>query len=130
MTNEKAIATTREALMAQLLQDVDGLIQRFEAADTSIAGRIEKATREASTSALGATRADLGRFLAQEGSSLLQGARDASRVINQQLVANATEVFASNAAVIGKGRFYMAFLVFCSLFSGVAASVSTVLLMR
>ncbi len=41
------VSTAREALMAELLQDVDAIVRRFEQADEALSGKIEKATTDA-----------------------------------------------------------------------------------
>lgn len=76
--SEKPLATTREALMAELLIDVDRLLNRIGELDQNLGDTIEKATKEASSKGFLAASLQIKRltedleFKIQDATALIQ----------------------------------------------------------
>ena len=79
------VSTAREALMAELLQDADLLVRRFEQVDESIAQRIEKAAGDAAGKAFLAFKLNLEASIEKDADKLLQAGRHAAAQIGNQL---------------------------------------------
>jgi len=79
------VSTAREALMAELLQDADLLVRRFEQVDQSIAERIEKASGDAAGKAFLAFKLNFESAVERDVDKLLQAGRYAAAQIGNQL---------------------------------------------
>lgn len=79
------VSTAREALMAELLQDADLLVRRFEQVDQSIAERIEKASGDAAGKAFLAFKLNFESAVEKDVDKLLQAGRYAAAQIGNQL---------------------------------------------
>ena len=101
MSQEDFIATGREALMAELLKDVDALLKRLEAVDASIAGKIDQATRDASGSALLATKLSFVSMVDEQERKLMQAGRHAAAMIGNELNRHAEQLTAASAQLAG-----------------------------
>lgn len=105
------VSTAREALMAELLEDVDRLLQRFEQLDEALAGKIEKATADAAGKAFLAAKLNLESVIDKNADKLIAAGRQAAAQIGNQLNSGAAQLLAANAALERKARRYMALLV-------------------
>ncbi|MEB0013920.1 hypothetical protein QN379_13965 [Glaciimonas sp. Gout2] len=93
------IATAREALLAELMVDVDGLIGRVEALDASLAVTVEQAIKEASGKAFLAARMGFESMITEQERKLVAAGRNASAAISAQLGTGVTQLVAVNEAL-------------------------------
>lgn len=105
------VSTAREALMAELLADVDKLAQRFEQLDAALAGKIEKATADAAGKAFLAAKLNFESVIDKNADKLLEAGRHAAAQIGKQLNSGAAQLLAANAALEHKARRFVALLV-------------------
>ena|SRR5690349_19672255 len=114
------VSTAREALMAELLEDADALVRRFEQADEALSGKIERATTDAAAKAFLAAKLNFESVIEQNGNKLIEAGRVAAAQIGVQLNGGAAQVVAANAALERKAR---RFLVLLAVFAFVAGIV-------
>ncbi|WP_208457024.1 hypothetical protein [Caballeronia zhejiangensis] len=112
-------STAREALMAELLQDVDALVRRFEQADKELSGKIERATTDAAGKAFLAAKLNFESVIEQNSDKLMQAGRVAAVQIGNQLNSGAAQLVAGNAAVERKVRRLIGLLAVFSLIAGI-----------
>lgn len=86
----KEVTTAREALMAELLRDVDGLIARFEQAEQSLGARVEQATRDAAGQAFLAAKFNFESMIPDQERRLVEAGRHAAALIGNQLSESGT----------------------------------------
>ncbi len=107
------VSTAREALMAELLQDADVLVRRFEQANEALAGKIEKATTDAAGKAFLAAKLNFELVIDKNADKLTEAGRGAAVQIGNQLNSGAAQIVAANAALERKARgFVMLLIVF------------------
>ncbi|WP_250504600.1 hypothetical protein [Caballeronia sp. AZ7_KS35] len=107
------VSTAREALMAELLEDADALVRRFEQADEVLSGKIERATTDAAGKAFLAAKLNLESVIEQNGNKLIEAGRIAAAQIGNQLNGGAAQLVAANVALERKAwRFLMLLAVF------------------
>lgn len=114
------VSTAREALMAELLQDADTLVRRFEQADEALAGKMEKATAEAVGKAFLATKLNFESLIDKNANKLTEAGRVAAAQIGNQLNSGAAQLVAANAALERKAR---RFVILLAVFAFVAGTV-------
>jgi hypothetical protein len=105
------VTTAREALMAELFQDADALVRRFEQADEALAGKIEKATTDAAGKAFLAARLNFESVIDKNADKLTEAGRHAAAQIGNQLNSGAAQIVAANAALESKARRFVLLLV-------------------
>lgn len=105
------VSTAREALMAELLQDADALVRRFEQADEALAGKIEKATTDAAGKAFLAAKLNFESVINKNAEKLTEAGRHAAAQIGNQLNSGAAQLVAANAALESKARRFVLLLV-------------------
>lgn len=93
------ISTAREALLAELMLDVDGLIGRVEKLDAALAANVEQAIKDASGKAFMAARMGFESMITEQERKLMAAGRNASSVIGTQLSTGVTQLFAVNEAL-------------------------------
>ncbi|SAK83315.1 hypothetical protein AWB77_04270 [Caballeronia fortuita] len=98
------VSTVREALMAELLQDADALVRRFEQADEVLSGKIERATTDAAAKAFLAAKLNFESVIEQNSNKLLEAGRVAAAQVGNQLNSGAVQLVAANAAFEHKAR--------------------------
>ncbi|WP_250479854.1 MULTISPECIES: hypothetical protein [unclassified Caballeronia] len=98
------LSTAREALMAELLQDADALVRRFEQADQVLSGKIERATTDAAGKAFLAAKLDLESVIEHNSNKLREAGRVAAAQIGHQLNSGAAQLVAVNAELQCKAR--------------------------
>ena len=118
--NSGNVSTAREALMAELLQDADVLVRRFEQADEALAGKIEKATTDAAGKAFLAARLNFESVIDKNADKLTDAGRHAAAQIGNQLNSGAAQLVAANAAFERKMWRFVLLLVLFALFAGTA----------
>jgi uncharacterized protein (DUF885 family) len=101
------LSTAREALMAELLQDVDALLRRVEQVDQALGGKIEQATKDAAGKAFLAARLNFEAVIEQQAGKLSDAGRHAAALIGNQLNGGASQLVAANAALQGKARRFL-----------------------
>lgn len=104
------VSTAREALMAELLQDADALVRRFEQADEALSGKIEQATTDAAGKAFLAAKLNFESVIDQNANKLIEAGRVAAAQIGKQLNGGAAQLVAANAALERKARRFVALL--------------------
>lgn len=82
--------STKEALQAQMLEDVDGLLTRLERLESGLSIAIAEATKDAAGKALLATRLSFEEVLDRQSMELIDSGRLAAREIKQALTAGYT----------------------------------------
>lgn len=80
-----AVASAREALVAQLLEDIDELAARLEAVDQDLGKRIEDAVRDATGQAFLRARLELEAVMEQQTGKLDTAGRHAGALIGQAI---------------------------------------------
>ncbi|MGZ5198248.1 MAG: hypothetical protein ACXWC4_00625 [Telluria sp.] len=90
------LTNAREALMAELLQDVDTLVSRVEHVHETLPGLIEQATKDAAGKAFLTARLNLESVIDQQAHKLTDAGRHAAALIGTQIVNGATEVAAAS----------------------------------
>ena len=118
--NSGNVSTAREALMAELLQDADVLVRRFEQADEALAGKIEKATTDAAGKAFLAARLNFESVIDKNADKLTDAGRHAAAQIGNQLNSGAAQLVAANAAFERKMWRFVFLLVVFALVAGTA----------
>jgi hypothetical protein len=118
--NSGNVSTAREALMAELLQDADVLVRRFEQADEALAGKIEKATTDAAGKAFLAARLNFESVIDKNADKLTDAGRHAAAQIGHQLNSGAAQLVAANAAFERKMWRLVLLLVLFALVAGTA----------
>ncbi|CBJ36122.1 conserved hypothethical protein (plasmid) [Ralstonia solanacearum CMR15] len=104
------VSTAREALMAELLQDADALVRRFEQADEALSGKIERATTDAAGKAFLAAKLNFESVIDQNANKLIEAGRVAAAQIGNQLNGGAAQLVAANASLERKARRFVALL--------------------
>jgi hypothetical protein len=112
------VTTAREALMAELLQDVDALVHRFEQAEQALAGKIEKATTDAAGKAFMAARLNFESVIDKNADKLIGAGRHAAAQIEAQLNSGAAQLVAVNLALENKARRFVVLLVGSAFLAG------------
>lgn len=113
------VSTAREALMAELLQDADALVRRFEQADEALSGKIERATTDAAGKAFLAAKLNFESVIEQNGNKLIEAGRVAAAQIGNQLNSGAAHFVAANAALERKARRFVALLAVLAFIAGI-----------
>ncbi|VVE59128.1 hypothetical protein [Pandoraea sputorum] len=112
------VATAREALMAELLQEADVLVRRFEQADQALAARMEQATTDAAGKAFLAARLNFESVIDKNAAKLTEAGRHAAAQIGNQLNHGAARLVAANLALERKARRIVLLLVGFALVAG------------
>lgn len=105
------ISTAREALMAELLQEADALVRRFEQADATLAAKMEQATTDAAGKAFLAARLNFESVIDKNAAKLTDAGRHAAAQIGNQLNDGAAQLVAVNLALERKARRFVLQLV-------------------
>lgn len=98
MANSNA-TSVREALMAELLQDVDILVRRLEQVDEALAGKIDKAASDAAGKAFLAFKLNFEAVLEKDAEKLVEAGRYAAAQMGHQLGAHTAQLVAAKAAL-------------------------------
>ncbi|AJP60186.1 hypothetical protein UC34_24930 (plasmid) [Pandoraea vervacti] len=94
--------------MAELLQEADALVRRFEQADETLAARMEQATTDAAGKAFLTARLNFESVIDKNAVKLTEAGRHAAAQIGNQLNQGATQLVAVNLALERKmGRFVL-----------------------
>jgi hypothetical protein len=99
--------TVREALMLELMQDVDALVRRVELMDETLAQRIEQSTKDASGKAFLAARLNFESMIEQQAVKLTDAGRHAAALIGNQINGATAQFVAANAALESKAYRFM-----------------------
>ncbi|MDR5784573.1 hypothetical protein QCE63_34805 [Caballeronia sp. LZ065] len=113
------VSTAREALMAELLQDADALVRRFEQVDEALSGKIERATTDAAGKAFLAAKLNFESVIEQNGNKLIEAGRLAAAQIGNQLNGGAAQLVAANAALERKARRFVVLLAVFAFIAGI-----------
>lgn len=93
------VSTAREALMAELLEEADALVRRFEQADATLAARMEQATTDAAGKAFLAARLNFESIIDTNAAKLTEAGRHAAAQIGNQLNHGVAQLVAANLAL-------------------------------
>ena len=113
------VSTAREALMAELLQDADALVRRFEQVDEALSGKIERATTDAAGKAFLAAKLNFESVIEQNGNKLIEAGRLAAAQIGNQLNGGAAQLVAANAALERKAYRFVVLLAVFAFIAGI-----------
>ncbi|MDR5769656.1 hypothetical protein [Caballeronia sp. LZ028] len=113
------VSTAREALMAELLQDADALVRRFEQVDEVLSSKIERATTDAAGRAFLAAKLNFESVIEQNSDKLMAAGRVAAAQIGNQINSGAVQLVAGNAALERKVRRLVGLLAFFALTAGI-----------
>lgn len=105
------VSTAREALLAELLQDADALVRRFEQVDESLTGKIEQATTDAAGKAFLAAKLNFESVIDKNAEKLTEAGRYGAAMIGNQLTNSTAQLIAAHAAFDGKIRRIVLWLV-------------------
>jgi hypothetical protein len=105
--------------MAELLQDADALVRRFEQADEALSGKIERATTDAAAKAFLAAKLNFEFVIEQNSDKLIDAGRVAAAQIGNQLIGSATHMVAANAALERKALRFVLLLAGFALIAGI-----------
>jgi len=105
------VSTAREALMAELLQDVDALVCRVERAHEDLGEKIEQATKDAAGKAFLAAKLNFESVVGQQSARLTEAGRYAAALIGNQLNTGAAQLVSANAALESKARRFVLLLI-------------------
>lgn len=114
------VSTAREALMAELLEDADALVRRFEQAEEGLASKIEQATTDAAGKAFLAAKLNFESVIEQQAVKLTEAGRHAAAVIGNQLNTGAAQVVAANVELESKVRRFALLLAGFGFIAGIA----------
>lgn len=117
------VTTAREALLAELMLDVDALIKRLEALDSAMASKIEQAVKDAAGTAFLTTRMGFESMLAEQERKLMGAGRNAAAAIHVQLTTGATQLIATNESLERKASRFIAMLAGMALVAGLIGGV-------
>lgn len=98
------VSTAREALLAELLQDADALVRRFEQVDESLTAKIEQATTDAAGKAFLAAKLNFESMMDKNAEKLTEAGRYGAAMIGNQLGNGTAQLLAAHAALEGKIR--------------------------
>ena len=106
------VSTAREALLAELLQDADALVRRFEQVDESLTAKIEQATTDAAGKAFLTAKLNFEAVMDKNAEKLTEAGRYGAAMIGNQLGSSTAQLLAAHAALNGKiGRFMFLMIV-------------------
>lgn len=115
-----AVASAREALIAQLLEDIDALITRLETVDQELRARIEVAVRDAAGQAFLRARLELEAVIDQQTDKLGTAGRHAAALIGQ---ATRGEAAAITTRAVGRRRMSAREALWAGAFHGVISAL-------
>lgn len=104
--------------MAELLQDVDTLMQRLERVHEALPGLIEQATKDAAGKAFLTARLNLETVIDQQAHKLTDAGRHAAALVGNQLNGGAAQLVAANRALESKAWRSVLLLAFIALAAG------------
>ncbi|AKM33442.1 hypothetical protein AB870_23465 (plasmid) [Pandoraea faecigallinarum] len=104
--------------MAELLQETDALVRRFEQAEQALAAKMEQATTDATGKAFLAARLNLESIVDKNAAKLAEAGRHAAAQIGNQLNHGAAQLVAVNLALERKARRFVLLLVGFALVAG------------
>jgi hypothetical protein len=116
--SDSVVTTVREALMAELLQDVDVLVRRLEHADAALAAKLEQATKDAVGHAVLAARLNFESMMDAQAGKLTEAGHHTAALIGNQLNRGAAQLIASNAVLERKARRFVLLLAVFALVAG------------
>lgn len=119
----KDVTTAREALMAELLLDVDKLVSRIEAVDSDLAHKIEQATKDAINQTLLSTKLNLQSVVTEQEQRLTEAGRHAAAMIGNQLNSGICHIVTANATLESKARKLLLILFSLSLIAGTLGGI-------
>lgn len=114
------VTSAREALMAELLQEVDALVQRVERVDETLPAKIEQATKDAAGKAFLTARLSLETVIDQQAQKLTDAGRHAAALIGNQLTGGAADLVAASERLERRGRAFVILATSLALCAGLA----------
>jgi len=112
------VSTAREALIAELLQDADALVQRLEKVDGALSEKIEKATADAAGKAFLVAKLNFESMIDKNAEKLTEAGRHAAAQIGNQINSGAVQLIAANTALESKARRFVMLLVGLAFIAG------------
>ena len=96
------VSTAREALLAELLQDADALVRRFEQVDESLTAKIEQATTDAAGKAFLTAKLNFESMMDKNAEKLTEAGRYGAAMIGNQLASRTAQLLGAHAVFEGK----------------------------
>lgn len=127
MTN---LTTAREALMAELLQDVDNLASRIEVVDQAISIKIEEATQTAIDRAFLSSKFHFEQMVQEQEHKLLDAGHYAAATIGNQMTTGTAQLITVNNSLERKMRAFVLLLAAFSLIAGLLGGFIGALIVR
>lgn len=93
------VTTAREALMAELLQDVDALLRRVEQLDQGLSARVEQAVKDAAGKAFLSTKLTFESTISEQERKLVQSAQRAGAQLGSLLGSQTAQLVAVGATL-------------------------------
>jgi hypothetical protein len=94
----------REALLGEMLLDVESLLRRLEQLDASLAGKLEQGTKDAIGRALLSTKLNFTSMVDEQERKLIQAGRHAAAMIGVELNGRISRIVAVTDALERKAR--------------------------
>jgi hypothetical protein len=112
------LTNAREALMAELLQDVDTLVSRVEHVHETLPGLIEQATKDAAGKAFLTARLNLESVIDQQAHKLTDAGRHAAALVGNQLNSEAARLASTSEAFARSARRFLLLIAVTALAAG------------
>lgn len=119
MANNNA-TSVREALMAELLQDVDCLVRRLEHVDETLTSKVDKATTDAAGKAFLAFRLNFEAVVEKDAEKLTEAGRYAAAQMGNQFGAQTAQLVAAKAALERRAHRFVLLLMGVAFAAGAA----------
>ena len=98
--------TAREALAAQMMEDIDALVRRLEEVDGELGSKMEQSIKDGAAKALLQTRLNFESMMESQQVALLQAGREAAARIGNELNRSAAPLM---LAAGGLRRWFLVF---------------------
>ncbi|MEW4339617.1 hypothetical protein [Chromobacterium vaccinii] len=115
----KPILDAREALMAQLFEDIDRVVLRVENVDAELASKVKEACTDAVNQAFLKAKMDLTAVIGENERKLVDAGRHAAAQIGNQLNSGAVQIIAATTMLEHKTRRLLVLLAGFTLGAGI-----------
>ena len=117
------LSTVREALLAELLQEADALVRRFEEVNETLENRIERATTDAAGKAFLVAKLNFETMVDKNADKLTEAGRRATAEIGSQLNLRTAQFLTWHGARERKLRQMLLLMIGCALVAGSVGGV-------
>jgi hypothetical protein len=118
MTNH--LSNAKEALLVELLKDIDEMVKRLEAVDSKLAATIETATKEATGKAFLMAQLNFKSLMEEQENKLISTAKYATSLIGNQLHQGTIEFITNHEQLNKKLKWVYFWIVLIAFIAGMA----------